>query len=133
MDVTTDNGLGNVHTAADGSVVIRGHAVVLSQLVDLDLNSISTPGHRSLVGNLVLWSNLSKFTDVADSLALERAEVFGDSTALQVDKASEGLIEQGANRSNREVTGFGLFPVSIVPDYYLNMQSHLQQGYGSWP
>ena len=54
-------------------------------------------------------SNLAKFTDVADSLALERAEVFGDSAALQVDEARERLIEQRANRSDREVPGFGLF------------------------
>lgn len=64
----------------------------------------------------ICWglTNLAEFTDVADSLALERTEVLSDSVALQVDKTGERLIEQRANRSDREVTGFGLFPVSIL-------------------
>lgn len=51
---------------------------------------------------------LSELSNIADSLALQGAEVLGDSAALEVDNTGEGLVEQGANRGNGEVTGFGL-------------------------
>jgi hypothetical protein len=37
VDIAVDDGLGDIHAAADGGVVGRGHAVVLGELVDLDL------------------------------------------------------------------------------------------------
>lgn len=37
VDVAADDGLGDVHAAANGSVVVGSHAVVLGELIDLDL------------------------------------------------------------------------------------------------
>lgn len=37
IDLSVDDGLGDVHSAADGGVVGRGHSVVLGELIDLDL------------------------------------------------------------------------------------------------
>lgn len=37
VDGALDDGLGDVHAATDGGVVVGGHAVVLGELVDLDL------------------------------------------------------------------------------------------------
>lgn len=37
VDGAVDDGLGDVHAAADGSVVVRGHAVVFGEFVDLNL------------------------------------------------------------------------------------------------
>lgn len=82
-----DNGLGDVHAAAHGGVVVGGHAVVRGQLVDLDL---------------------AELADVADALALEGAEVGGDAGVLQVDDAGEGLVEKTANGKDREVASLGL-------------------------
>ena len=57
---------------------------------------------------LLDMTNLSELSNIADPLALQGAEVLGDSAALEVDNTGEGLVEQGANRRNGEVAGFGL-------------------------
>lgn len=57
---------------------------------------------------LLDMTNLSELSNIADPLALQGAEVLGDSAALEVDNTGEGLVEQGANRGNGEVAGFGL-------------------------
>ncbi len=81
------DGLGDVHAAADGRVVFGGQAVVRGELVNLDL---------------------AELADVADALALERAEVGRDARLLEVDDASEGLVEEAANRGDGEVASLGL-------------------------
>lgn len=87
IDGALDDGLGDVHAAADGSVLVGSHAVVSGELVDLDL---------------------AELTDVADALSLERGEVGGDTAVLEVDDTGEGLVEEGADRGDGEVTSFGL-------------------------
>ena len=57
---------------------------------------------------LLDMTNLSELSNIADPLALQGAEVLGDSAALEVDDTGERLVEQGANRGNGEITGFGL-------------------------
>jgi hypothetical protein len=52
--------------------------------------------------------HLSKFADIANTLALEGAEVSGDAAVLEIDDSSERLIEKRPDGQNREVTGFGL-------------------------
>ena len=51
---------------------------------------------------------LAELSNVADPLALERSEVLGDSTVLEVDDTSEGLIKERSNGGHREVASFGL-------------------------
>lgn len=53
--------------------------------------------------------DLAKLADVADALALERAEVSGDARVLQVDNAGEGLVEKAADGDDREVASLGLW------------------------
>lgn len=53
-------------------------------------------------------ANLAELANVADLLALQGAEVFGDSAVLEVDDASEGLVEERTNRGDGEVAGLGL-------------------------
>lgn len=53
-------------------------------------------------------TNLAKLADVADLLALQGAEVFGDSAVLEVDNTGEGLVEERADRGDGEVAGLGL-------------------------
>ena len=43
VDFAADDGLGDVHAAADGGVVVSGHSVVLGELVDLDLRTALGP------------------------------------------------------------------------------------------
>ena len=81
---------------------------------------------------LLDMTNLSELSNIADPLALQRAEVLGDSAALEVDDTSEGLVEQRSDGSHREVTGFGLFAVRTIVGLY-ETHSFLQQGCGSWP
>jgi hypothetical protein len=52
--------------------------------------------------------DLAELADVTDALALERGEVGGDAAVLEVDDAGEGLIEEGADGGDGEVTSFGL-------------------------
>lgn len=96
VDGALDDGLGDVHAAAHGGVLIRSHAVVAGELVDLDL---------------------AELADVADALALERGEVGGDAAVLKVDDASEGLVQEGADGGDGEVTSFGLDMCQIVKSY----------------
>lgn len=82
-----DDGLGNVHSAANGSIVFRSETIVGGEFVDLDL---------------------AKLAHVADTLALEGAKVGGDARLLEIDDASEWLVKQAANGDDREATGLGL-------------------------
>jgi len=59
-------------------------------------------------------TDLSELANVSNLLTLQGAEVLGDSAVLEVDDTGEGLIEQRTDRSNGEVTSFGLHPVSIL-------------------
>ena len=93
VDGALDDGLGDVHAAAHGGVLVGRHAVVAGELVDLDL---------------------AELADVADALALERGEVGGDAAVLEVDDAGEGLVEEGADGGDGEVTGFGLEMCQVV-------------------
>lgn len=93
VDGALDDGLGDVHAAADGGILVGRHAVVASELVDLDL---------------------AELTDVADALSLEGSEVGGDAAVLEVDDSGEGLVEEGANGGDGEVTGFGLEMCQMV-------------------
>lgn len=87
IDGTLDDGLGDIHTTANGGVLVGSHAVVSGELVDLDL---------------------AELTDVADALALERGKVGGDTAVLKVDDTSEWLVEEGADGGDGEVASFGL-------------------------
>jgi hypothetical protein len=60
------------------------------------------------VGGEFVNLDLAKLAHVANSLALEGAEVSGDARLLEIDDASEWLIKQAANGGDREATGFGL-------------------------
>ena len=90
VDVTADNGFGYVHAAPHRRVVGGRHAVVRGQLVDLDL---------------------AELAHVADAFAFECAEVRCDTRRLEVHHSSKWFIEQAADRSDREVSGFGLWLV----------------------
>lgn len=96
VDGALDDGLGDVHAAADGGVLIGSHAVVSGELVDLDL---------------------AELTDVTDTLALERGEVGGDAAVLEVDDAGEWLVEEGADGGDGKVTSFGLEICQVVKDW----------------
>lgn len=87
VDVAVDDGARHVHAAPHGRVVLGRHAVVRRQLVDLDL---------------------AELADVADALALEGAEVGGDSGRLEVDDAGERLVEQASDGEDGEFAGLGL-------------------------
>lgn len=53
-------------------------------------------------------SDLAEFPNIANTLAFERAKIGSDSTILEIDNASEWLIEQRTDGGDRESTGFGL-------------------------
>lgn len=82
------DGLGDVHAAANRSVVVRGESIVRSELVNL---------------------NLSKFADVANALALEGAEVCRDARVFEVDNTCERLVQKASDGSNREVASLSLW------------------------
>lgn len=109
VDVAADDGLGDVHAAADGGVVVGGHAVVLGEFVDLDLLRV-----RWCMKGVWMKTNLSELANVSDLLALQGAEVLGDSAVLEVDDTGEGLVEQRTDRGNGEVTGFGLLQLTYL-------------------
>ena len=100
IEFAVDDGPGNVHSAADGSVVGRGHAVVLGKLIDLDLH----PSASVLSGTRAI-KHLSKLSDVSDALSTQGLEVRSDAAALEVDDTRERLVEEGSDGSDREATG----------------------------
>lgn len=81
VDGAVDDGFGYVHSAADGGVVVRGHAVVLGEFVDLDLGFVRVCLVDCVAG-LGGCAYLAELADVADALAFQRAEVLGDSAGL---------------------------------------------------
>lgn len=91
VNVAVDDGLGDVHAAANSGVVGGSEAVVRGELVDLDL---------------------AKLADVADSLALERAEVGCDARILEVDNTGEGFVQETSDGEHGEVASLGLYPDS---------------------
>lgn len=52
--------------------------------------------------------DLTKLADIANAFALESVEVGCDAGLFEVDNASEGLVEKGANGLDWKVAGFGL-------------------------
>lgn len=87
VNLFVDDGLGDIHAAADGGVVLRSEAVVRGELIDLDL---------------------AELADVSNSLTLERAEVGGDARILEVYHAGEWLVQETADREHGKVTSLGL-------------------------
>jgi hypothetical protein len=87
VNLAGDDGLGHVHSAADGSIVLRSEAIVGGEFVNLDF---------------------AKLAHVANALALEGAEVGGDARLLEINDTSEWFIKKAANRDDREATGLGL-------------------------
>jgi hypothetical protein len=78
---------------------------------------------------------LSELADIADAFSLEGAEVGRDARVLEVDDAGEGLVEERADRENREVAGFGLSRgiSKLVSESRVEMVDNLQPECGSWP
>lgn len=76
--------------------------------------------------------DLAELADIANLLALESAEVGGDSAVLEVDDTGEGLIKQRANRQDGEVASFGLVSVR-TPERRGLVENNSQQACGSWP
>lgn len=104
IDFAFDDGFGDVHAAADSGIVSGCHAVVGCKLIDLDLVRLADAtchGTRR-------WSYLAELAHVTDLLALQRTEVGCDAAVLQIDDAGEGLVQERANRQDREVAGFRL-------------------------
>jgi hypothetical protein len=86
VDLAGDDAACDVHANTNGRVVLRRHAVVRSQLVKLDL---------------------SELANVADLLSLERGKVGCDAGGGQVNDTSEGLVEEGADGLDWEITSGG--------------------------
>lgn len=74
--------------------------------------------------------DLAKFTDVADSLALEGSEIGGNSRILQIDDSGEGFVEETSNRNNGEVASFSLWYVSRCIGY-VDVPGSIQPRYES--
>ena len=108
VDFLVDDGFGDVHAAADGGVVVWCHAVVGGELVDLNLMGGLAVIRQSLRTSSLWKLYLSELADIADTLALEGAEVGGDTAVFEVDHSGEGFIEERSDRQDREVTSFGL-------------------------
>jgi len=77
---------------------------------------------------------LSKFANIANALALESTEVGGNAGVFQVDDTGEGLVEERADREDREVAGFGLSRrISVlVSKSKIEVVNNLQPECGSW-
>jgi len=56
-----------------------------------------------------LGTYLSEFANVADLLTLQRAEVGGDTTVLEVHNSSERLVKKRPDGEYRKVASFSLF------------------------
>jgi prephenate dehydratase len=52
--------------------------------------------------------DLAELADVANSFALESAEVGCDAAVLEIHNSGEGFVEETTDRLDREPTGFGL-------------------------
>lgn len=77
---------------------------------------------------------LSELADIANALALEGAEVGGDTTVLEVHHSGERLIEERPDGQDREVAGFGLNLMSaILLQKHLQHTRNVQPKYGSLP
>jgi len=119
VDRAFDDSFGDVHAAADGSVVFWGHAVVFGQLVDLDLewrlgaDSTSARGRRGFGGEKKRTTYLAEFSDIANALSLQGAEIRGDAARLEIQDASEWLIEERSDGCDREATGCRLACISF--------------------
>jgi hypothetical protein len=55
-------------------------------------------------------TNLAKFSNVADTFALEGLKVSGDATVFKIDNSGKRLVEEGSKRGDGESTRFCLFP-----------------------
>lgn len=82
-----DDGLADIHAAADGCVVVGAHPIVRGELINLDL---------------------AKLANVADALALQGAEIGSDTARLEIDNASERLVQKRSDGCHWKVAGFGL-------------------------
>ena len=52
--------------------------------------------------------DLAKFSNISNTLALERMEIGSDAAVLQIDDACKRLVEKRTDRSNWEVSRLGL-------------------------
>lgn len=59
-------------------------------------------------------TNLAEFADIANPLALQGAEVGGDTTLLQVHNTRKRLVQKRSNRGHGKTARFGLAPVNTV-------------------
>lgn len=57
---------------------------------------------------------LAEFSDIANALSLQGAEIRGDATRLEIYDACEWLIEERSDGCDWEATGFGLAWVSCI-------------------
>ncbi len=104
MDATFYDSFRDVHSASDGLIVGGLHPIVFGQFIDLNLVAALSV---SLQGGLLMMSHLSKLSNISNLLPLQAAEVCSDSTVLQIDNTSEGLIEKRSDRGHRKVASFG--------------------------
>lgn len=74
---------------------------------------------------------LSELADIANTLALEGAEVGSNTAVLEIDDSSERLVEERPNGQDWEVTGFGLWQESTILSARHQSIVYLQPKYGS--
>lgn len=55
----------------------------------------------------MVWSHLSKFSDISNTFSVQRPEVGSDAAVFEVNNSSEGFIEEGTNGGDRESASFG--------------------------
>lgn len=100
INVTTLDGISDIHADTHGGVVRLGHAKVRGKLVNLDL---------------------AKLAHVANTLAFQAAEISRDPGTFKVNYTSEGLVQQRSNRLDWEPTGL----TSDGMDHGLSTHVHL--------
>lgn len=107
VDFTFDNCLRDVHPAADSLIVIWRHAIVLGQLIDLDLllNLVSLRKRKGEERKLEK-PYLPKLPDIPNHLPLQTLKISRNSTPLQIHHTRKRFIEQRTNTSDRESTSF---------------------------
>ena len=71
-------------------------------------------------------AHLAELANVSDLLALEGAEVLGDTTRLEVHDTGERLVEERADGGDGEVTSLGLEDISHVQSQTLWRATHSQ-------